>query len=241
VGKNVVFVPECHSTNTLATQLSQNPSASEGTVIITHNQTAGRGQRGNVWHAEPGLNLTLSILLKPGFLMIREQFFLNIITSLAVRDLLMEYIDSDIYIKWPNDILVQKKKVCGILIENQLKGQTIETSIVGIGLNVNQKEFEVSTATSMTLEANRPFELQQVFEKLLGYVEARYLQLKQKKYELLKSTYLQHLYQRGERHHYEAASQQFEGEIIGIAEDGKLAVNADGQIKYFDIKEIRYL
>jgi BirA family biotin operon repressor/biotin-[acetyl-CoA-carboxylase] ligase len=241
VGKNVVFVPECHSTNTLATQLSQNPSASEGTVVITHNQTAGRGQRGNVWFAEPGQNLTLSILLKPGFLLIKEQFFLNIITSLAVRDLLSDYIQSDIYIKWPNDILVHQKKICGILIENQLKGQVIETAVVGIGLNINQRDFEVPTATSLAREANRPFELQIIFENLLSCVEARYLQLKQKNYAALRNAYLQHVYQRGERHQYEAASQKFEGEIIGIGEDGKLAVNTDGQIKYFDIKEIRYL
>jgi BirA family transcriptional regulator, biotin operon repressor / biotin---[acetyl-CoA-carboxylase] ligase len=241
VGKNVVFVPECHSTNTLATQLSQNSSASEGTVIITHYQTAGRGQRGNAWEAEPGLNLTLSLILKPGFLMIRHQFLMNIMAALAVKDLLTEFIPADISIKWPNDILVHKKKICGILIENQLQGQSIQSSVVGIGLNVNQVDFEFDSATSIQREAKRHFVLGDLFEKLLGYVEARYLQLKQNKSDDLKAEYLKNLYRRGERHTYADDTGTFTGEIVGVDDEGKLAVNVGNQMRYFQVKEIKYL
>jgi BirA family transcriptional regulator, biotin operon repressor / biotin---[acetyl-CoA-carboxylase] ligase len=242
VGKNVVFVPECHSTNTLASQLSQNSSVSEGTVVITHHQTAGRGQRGNTWTVEPGQNLTLSICLSPGFLTIKKQFFLNIMTSLAVRDVLEEHLSTpDIYIKWPNDILVHGKKICGVLIENQLTGSTIQGSIIGIGLNVNQHRFELSSATSMFLESNRQFDLQAVFDSILGKIEARYLQLKQLKYAIQKAEYLERLYRRGEQHYYQAERGPFKGEIVGIDEDGRLAVNAGNEMKYFEVKQIRYL
>jgi BirA family transcriptional regulator, biotin operon repressor / biotin---[acetyl-CoA-carboxylase] ligase len=242
VGKNVVFVPECHSTNTLATQLSQNSAVGEGTVVITRFQTAGRGQRGNTWSVEPGQNLTLSVVLTPGFLAVRHQFQLNIMTSLAVRDTLVDLLHiPDISIKWPNDILVHGKKISGILIENQLTGSSIQNSIVGIGVNVNQTRFEISTATSMKNEANQQFDLQHVFEMLLGKIEARYLQVKQSKQSVQLTEYLYSLYRRGERHLYEADSDQFEGEIVGIDDGGRLAINANNEMKYFDVKQIRYL
>lgn len=242
VGKNVVFVPECHSTNTLASQLSQNSPVSEGTVVITRHQTAGRGQRGNTWTVQPGLNLTLSVSLNPGFLAIKNQFFLNITTSLAVRDVLVEHLSmADISIKWPNDILVHGRKICGILIENQLTGSAIQNSIVGIGLNVNQNNFELANATSMVLESKRQFDLQEIFESLMGKLEARYLQLRQQKYTVQKTEYLQSLYRRGERHHFEAGGATFQGEIVGVDEEGRLAVNAGNQMRYFEVKQIRYL
>lgn len=242
VGKNVVFVPECHSTNTLAAQLSQNSTVSEGTVVITENQTAGRGQRGNTWFAEPGQNLTLSVCLNPGFLTIKHQFFLNIIASLAVRDTLAEYLDiAAISIKWPNDVLVHGKKICGILIENQLTGSVIQSSIVGIGLNVNQSSFSLANATSMVSELKRPLVLQDVFNLLLSKLEARYLQLRQQKHGTQKTEYLQRLYRRGERHEFESDTGRFEGEIVGIDEDGRLAINVANEMKYFEVKQIRYL
>ncbi|HEY0655752.1 MAG TPA: biotin--[acetyl-CoA-carboxylase] ligase [Chryseosolibacter sp.] len=242
VGKNVVFVPECHSTNTLAAQLSQNSTVSEGTVVITRHQTAGRGQRGNTWHVQPGVNLTLSVMLTPGFLLIKDQFFLNIITSLAVRETLVELLSTpDISIKWPNDILVHEKKICGILIENQLAGSSIQTSIVGIGLNVNQENFELPNATSMLLQTNRQFELQAVFDLLMGKIEVHYMKLRQQKYSAEKHDYLKALYRRGEHHRFEAAGESFSGEIVGIDDAGRLAVSTGSEIEYFEVKQIRYL
>jgi BirA family transcriptional regulator, biotin operon repressor / biotin---[acetyl-CoA-carboxylase] ligase len=241
VGKNVVYVPECHSTNTLATQLSEKPSASEGTVVITSNQTAGRGQRGNSWIVKPNQNLTMSVILKPGFLMISEQFFLNVIVSLAVRDVLAEFFHEAIYIKWPNDILVHEKKICGILIENQLRGKAIETSVAGIGLNVNQSNLLPDKATSMAVESKRLWNLNEVFSNLLGRLEARYLQLKQQQFAALKSEYLKNLYRKNQNHLYQTDQETFEGEITGVDDQGKLVVNVGGEIRYFEVKQIRYL
>jgi BirA family biotin operon repressor/biotin-[acetyl-CoA-carboxylase] ligase len=241
VGKNVVFVPECHSTNTLATQISQNSSAIEGTVVITSNQTAGRGQRGNVWHVEPNQNITMSIILKPGFLMISEQFFLNVIVSLAILDVLAEFFNEATHIKWPNDILVHEKKICGILIENQLRGKNMETSVIGIGLNVNQTNSLPENATSLAKESKRLWDLDELFGKILGRLESRYLQLKQQKFVVLKTEYLENLYRKNQKHVFQTDSETFKGEITGVDDQGKLVVAVGNEVRYFEVKQIRYL
>ncbi len=241
VGKNVVFVPECHSTNTLALELAQNQSTAEGMVVITSYQTAGRGQRGNTWVVEPGKNVTLSILLKPSFLMIKDQFFLNIITSLAVWDTLKKLLTADIRIKWPNDILVNEGKICGILVENQIRGSVISTSVVGIGLNVNQLEFGGIGATSMRRSANREFDLQEIFETLVSFFEKRYLQLRENKMAGLKSEYLEQLFAMGVVRNFRREDELFAGSITGVNDHGELEILVDGDVRTFRVKEITFV
>src|SRR6185369_12885123 len=105
-----VFVPECQSTNTLLLDLASKSALPEGTVLITSNQFAGRGQRGNTWQAAAGMNLTFSVLFKPSFLAVKNQFALTMVASVAVFDFLKEKNVEGVKIKWPNDILVGKKK-----------------------------------------------------------------------------------------------------------------------------------
>jgi BirA family biotin operon repressor/biotin-[acetyl-CoA-carboxylase] ligase len=241
LGKNLVFVPECHSTNTLALQLSQNTSSFDGSVVITNNQTAGRGQRGNTWEAAPGMNLTFSILLKPQFLHVKDHFYLNLVTSLAIHDFLSGKSIESIHIKWPNDILVHGKKICGILIENQVQGTAIISSIAGIGLNVNQTEFSSGVPTSIKLITSRQSDLQEILDGLLGCLEARYLQLRQNNTEVLKHNYLDRLYWRNETHAFSSADTIFDGRITTVDETGRLAVETAQGLKYFGVKEITYL
>jgi BirA family biotin operon repressor/biotin-[acetyl-CoA-carboxylase] ligase len=241
LAKKLIFVPECHSTNTLALDFSQQQDFPDGTVVITNHQTAGRGQRGNVWEAEAGKNLTLSILLKTSFLQIKHQFFLNIFTSLAVHDLIFDLTGKPASIKWPNDILVNGKKLCGILIENQLRGSIVSCSIVGIGLNVNQINYDFTTATSLRAGSEMDFDLNEVFEKLMMNIESRYLQLKQNKMEPLKEEYLNKLYWRNETREFSSAGKNFKGNILGIDDSGRLSVDTEEGLKVFDIKEITYV
>lgn len=113
-----------------------------GTVVTTREQTAGRGQRGNSWEAEPGKNLTFSILLKPKYIKAQQQFYVSEIVSIAIVDVLKKLItNKNVLIKWPNDIYVDNDKICGILIENALMGNSIDRSIAGIGININQRKF----------------------------------------------------------------------------------------------------
>ncbi len=242
LGKNLVFMPECHSTNTFALQLCQHPtSIAEGTVVITDHQTAGRGQRGNVWLAEPGLNLTFSIILKPAFLAVSDQFYLNIFTSLAIQDYLKERGCKDVAIKWPNDILIGEKKICGILIENQISGSRISHTVIGIGLNINQRTFAMDTATSLRLNIDREYELQDELGLLLSFIEARYLQIKQNHLAMLKVAYIDNLYKIGEKRRFLANDKYFEGIICGIDESGRLRVKINGEERSFGFKEISYV
>ncbi len=244
IGSKLIYLPECHSTNTTALQLLQQESLPEGTVIITDRQLAGRGQRGNSWEAVSGQNLTFSMVLRPRFLPIQDQFLLNISISLAISDFLTDLQLSGAAIKWPNDLYAGSKKLGGILIESSLKNAQLEWSVIGIGINVNQKEFSVPTATSLALELGCDHSLQQLLDQLLKALEVRYLQLmKQKKTQELRREYLERMYWLGEWHLFETEGKQFTGKIVGIDPRGKLAVlhQQEEQLHYYGIQQIRYL
>jgi BirA family biotin operon repressor/biotin-[acetyl-CoA-carboxylase] ligase len=241
IGQNLVFVPECHSTNDLALQLCQQSSSPEGTVVITDNQTKGRGQRGNTWQTDVGKNFTFSLILKPTFLAIQDQFYLNIFTSLAIVDYLKTHASKALQVKWPNDIMADGKKICGILIENQIRGTSFEQTIVGIGLNVNQKTFSMSTPTSLAILTEKEYNLFTELEILLKKIEIRYLQLREGKLSLLKEDYLRAMYWSGEKHTFSDHQEIFEGTIEGIDHSGKLMLNVRGSSRSFAMKEISYM
>jgi BirA family transcriptional regulator, biotin operon repressor / biotin---[acetyl-CoA-carboxylase] ligase len=241
IGKKLVFVPECHSTNTLANELSENTSVPEGTVILTDHQTAGRGQRGNSWETAPASNLTLSIVINPKFLSVKDHFFLNIFTSLTIHDLLRDKLNATVNIKWPNDIMVNGKKICGILIENQIQGHEVSKAVVGIGLNVNQTIFSTPSATSMALESDHAFNREEVLDELCSLFETRYLQLRQGKLNELHQAYLGSLYWRDEKRTFETQGGEFSGVISGVDRSGKLVVATASESRLFDLKEIKYV
>lgn len=256
VGKNIVFLPSCHSTNDIAAKMipgmaipgmdipsSEQQDVFEGTVIVTNHQTAGRGQRGNTWEAAPGDNLTLSLILKPNFLRPFEQFELNIAISLGVHDFLSEFLSDELKIKWPNDIYVETRKIGGILIENTIQGAFLSHSIIGIGLNINQMNFAVPTATSLKKETHQPFryDLEPLLEKLLIQLEKRYLQLRQTDREVLKKDYLSVLFRYRQKAYYQANNQTFIGAITGISDVGQLQIESEGERLSFGMKEIVFV
>lgn len=240
VGKKLVYVPECHSTNTLAAELSQRGSVVEGTLVITSNQFGGRGQRGNQWISEPGKNLTFSLILKPIFLKPDQQFRLTQVISLAVADYTKGRTHHVVKIKWPNDVLANNKKICGILIENSISGDTIQNSIVGVGLNINQTEFTENKGTSLKNEMGLDFDLQYELNELLLCIEVRYLQLRDGKIERLAEDYLQRLYRIGEVHSFRIGDNKKQGVIEGVDQRGRLVVLIDDVKQFFDLKEISF-
>ena len=215
----------------------------EGTVIITDNQTAGRGQRGNSWEASSGENLTFSLILKPFFLKASDQFQLNVAVSMGVFDFLSEFIDENLKVKWSNDIYVGDKKMGGILIENSLQGYKIGHSIVGIGLNINQTEFINERATSLRKITENPlkYDLSELLKKLLENIEINYLRIKNNDYEELKIRYLHNLFRFNEYHYFKRNGQIFLGQIVGIDENGKLGIETDGNLIHFDFKEVEFV
>src|SRR5690606_5132008 len=219
------------STNSLAHQISQQSPVNEGTLVITDHQTAGKGQRGNIWEAEPGRNLTFSLILKPGFLPVSKQFFLNIVICLALKDYLKEHTPHSIYIQWPNDILVHQKKISGVLIENQVQGSAIAYAIAGVGLNINQDDFSVASATSLSLITGKVHALDDALPPLLGFIERRYLHLRAGHESLLIEQYLAALYRRHEKHSFSSNGNTFEGIIEDLEADGRLRVRVGDEVR----------
>ncbi|MCE7994256.1 MAG: biotin--[acetyl-CoA-carboxylase] ligase [Roseivirga sp.] len=234
-------MPTCHSTNEVAREMAQKPDTLEGTVIICQSQTKGRGQRGNSWESDPGQNLTLSIVLRPGFLKIQEQFFLNIITSLAVRDVVTHFLPkADVKVKWPNDVLIGNRKTAGILIENVINRNRIEYAVIGIGLNVNQTAFATPRATSLRIESGVSFDTTDVFEQLMSSIEHYYLKLKSGRLKEVKSEYLQYLFGFRQKRNY-LAEFRFEGVIEDVTDTGFLVVSDKRGRQNYDFKEIEFI
>lgn len=241
IGQQLYFLPLCESTNSEAQQLLIKNGATEGCTVVAARQTKGRGQRGNSWEAEPGKNVTLSVILSPSFLAARQQFHLNMAVSLAVLDLLREQGLPEAQVKWPNDLYFQDKKLGGILIENSVNGYKLQHSIIGIGLNVNQLQFEYPTATSLAIETGHQLDVREVTVRLLELLEKRYLQLRSGHTGQLRHAYLQALYRYQEVHGYMVEGRQVQGQILGVDEDGHLAVEIENELRYFRFKEISYI
>lgn len=242
LGKDVHFLPECHSTNDIALNLVRTRQADEGSVVICNHQTKGKGQRGNVWQSKPGENLTFSLVLRPDFMDISEQFYLNMSISNSIRRLLQEYVPQ-LKVKWPNDLFVPGfGKVVGVLIENTFSGKEWEFAVVGIGININQLDFESDKASSIRSITGSEFDLEELFRLLITQIEQGYIQLKKGKWKEIKAEYLMHLYRMNSWADYSANGEQFSGKIVGISADGKLEMELENEEKaLFGLKEISFL
>jgi len=246
IGQNAIYLLETESTNSYAIQLLKNVNPPEGTVVYTTNQTHGRGQRGNSWDTEPGLNLALSYIVKPSFLNANKLFFLYIISALAVHDLMAELLDPsqfDIKIKWPNDILVNSKKIAGILNENSMSNTLVNSSIIGIGVNINQINFSESIkATSvkiLTAKENKP---ENVLKLLNRHFENYYLKLKNESFDSLLKTYYTHFYKLYELTDFIINHQSKKLIVKGINNHGFLHLqDSKGTDHFYDIKEVKWV
>ncbi len=266
---NQCFVGQvCHrhaelpSTQDTARALLAHEQVPEGTAVRADHQTAGRGQFGNRWADRPGENLLVTIIFYPTFLRASEQFRLSQLAALALHDTLVE-IASPLHlftpspthlitIKWPNDLYLGERKVAGVLIENSLVGEQIQSTLIGIGLNVNQREFppELPNPTSLAVAFGQNFDLDRVADLLFKNLEIRYLQLKHREQIAANSPilkiaddYRQRLFRLGQTSQFQetASGKIFSGKILGTAPSGHLQVEmADGQTREFDLKEIAF-
>jgi len=246
VGKVFLDFDTLPSTNEYAMNLLSKSKPSEGTVISTRHQSAGRGQYGSNWHSESGKAITLSVIFHPLFLNIREQFDLNIAIALGVYDCLRENCRIvDLSVKWPNDVYVGNRKLGGILIQNTISKGKITASVVGIGLNLNQHRFpnNLPNPTSILLESGVEYDRDELINQLCSYLESYYLLLKAGKIDQLRERYYKALYNFQMPAQYERADgSQFTGVITGIRREGHLCVkNETGVVEMFDFKEIKLL
>ena len=244
VGHNLITLKEVDSTNTfLKDAVSKSAPLMEGTVIMADRQFAGRGQAANSWQSEAGKNLTFSILLNPVFLKIERQFELNKAISIALNDVLTKYLGDCVYIKWPNDIYVNNKKIGGILIENIIQGKKFKHAIIGIGLNVNQVNFadNLKNISSLKQELHQDYHLMGLLGEICSAIEAKYLQLKAGLFKKINEDYLSRIYLIGEIASFKFDGSIQNGKIIGITETGQLILEINEEIRYFNNKEIEFI
>lgn len=217
----------------------------EGTVVFTPAQTAGRGQQNNVWVSDPHQNLTFSVILYPRRIPVDRLFTLNKLASLALQSTLQTFLPTaEIQVKWPNDILVNRKKIAGILIENQLDGRGLRASIIGIGLNVNQTAFPPEFAhrtTSLQLESGQQNIPQEVLQHFCKNLEVLYQPLLRGNSDLLDRAYLQHLFGYQEDIEVILDGEQQTVHLVGVDKMGRLAIAQEQRLRYLQMKEIAFV
>ena len=222
----IVHIDETDSTNRwLQKYLATDERDDANMVVWAEYQTAGRGCGTNQWESERGKNLTFSILIHPKDLPATQQFHISMAISLAICEALEQYI-GDVSIKWPNDIYWRNGKIGGILIENTLKGSIIMESIIGVGLNVNQRIFQIcehETDREALLK-----EILEAFERTLG--------------SKIREQYLSKLYRRKGYHPYADKEGAFMAEIVTVEDDGHLVLHDDnGKERRYAFKEVQFI
>jgi len=246
IGKVVIHLPLIKSTNKYAINLLAKSKPSNGTVVFTNNQTEGRGQFGTSWESQAGQNMTLSIIVYPSFLTVNQQFNLNLCVALGIIDFLKSDRNlTGLRIKWPNDIYHGNKKLGGILIQNTINSASIKSSVIGIGLNVNQTTFsdKLPNPVSLATLGGSRYDVEQLVPGILQAIEYRYLQLKANKTDLLLTDYLEGLYLKDIPSVFTRQNGiSFKGSIQTINAIGQLVVlnHETNQLESFNLKEIKF-
>ena len=244
IGQNTIYLDKVASTNDYLRELLSNfKPLAEGTAILAGEQFQGKGQRGSTWVSEPGKNLTTSILLKPHFLSIAQQFALSATVAIAVVNWLKRKTEQAVTVKWPNDIYVGNKKIVGILIENKLKGNKIEASIVGIGININQVNFDTATTiTSLAVLTDKAdYVIKDLAVELFESIQQEYNNLSTQSWQSILDHYNESLFWRDQERPFLVAGEKKTGIIKAVGIDGQLQVLIDNKLQKFNIKEISHL
>ncbi|MEM7573168.1 MAG: biotin--[acetyl-CoA-carboxylase] ligase [Bacteroidota bacterium] len=252
---------EIDSTNAeLVRRLSVNPPPPGGFLLTAQHQTSGRGQSGKQWHSTAGKNWMGSLLLHPVHLFADQAFRLSQVCALAVKETVEQFIPNytsvkeddsagkpTVSIKWPNDILVDGRKIAGILIQTGIQGRQLSWAILGIGLNANQKAFPASLArpaTSLALESRQLIDLKVLQSQLLSRLQYFYEQSAHPNFRTLDQAYQLHLFQRDELSHYRdlKSNKTFKGLLRGTDMQGRLLLDGpQGRLTTYDPQTIAFL
>ena len=240
----IIKLDAIDSTNRFLKALSAQESCENFTVVSTESQTEGKGQRGSGWVSEVGKNLTFSVLYNQRVEGITSLFTLNMIIALSIVEALKTVSNLNFVIKWPNDILAENKKIGGILIENTFKNSSEVQSIIGIGLNVNQSQFEnLPQASSLFLLENKVFNRETMLISIVNQLEFNLKQLPILGETHFWNAYHQILFKKDVVSAFESvAGYRFVGKIQEVTQEGKLAVLLeDDSVQFFDVKEVKML
>ncbi|MEM9671175.1 MAG: biotin--[acetyl-CoA-carboxylase] ligase [Cyclobacteriaceae bacterium] len=238
-GKQLFYYPSCGSTNQIASQLIRDKQAEHGALVWTDHQVAGRGQQNKSWESEAGQNIAASLIVYPQW-SVSQQFYLNMAVSLAIREAIQHFLSDLVLIKWPNDIFIQDRKLVGILIQNSLMADKIHTSVIGMGINVNQQEFCAPRATSLAKEIDQQFSRGEILNLVLVRMESRYQQLLSQDYVSIKSDYESYLLGKDELRIFSDNNEKFSGMIIGVDSSGRLMIRVENEVLRYNFQEIVY-
>jgi BirA family biotin operon repressor/biotin-[acetyl-CoA-carboxylase] ligase len=232
----IVHIEETDSTNRWLRD--HTPSQSGEHVVVADYQTAGRGCGTNSWESERGKNLTFSMLIHPEGMLAKAQFRITEVVSVALCETLETYINNKVEIKWPNDIYVGNRKLCGILIENRLQGSEIKDSIIGIGLNVNQRVFlsDAPNPVSLFQLTGQETDLDMLLNRFLAAFERVAVR------PTVSQDYRKRLYRKHIPALYEDRLGRFEATLTDVLPDGRLVLNdASGYAHTYAFKEVRFI
>jgi len=228
------------STNLHASDLLSGKMITEPTVIVADFQTGGKGQGGNVWESEASQNLLFSLVIFPKKIKTKEQFYISKIVAIAVKEAISAHLQK-VKIKWPNDILVDKQKISGILIENTLKGDMIGSCIIGVGINVNQTKFSIP-AVSLKSIRGKEFDCNAILESFINTFHYWLEILQNRDFTQIDLEYYKGLYGFQENLWFSWGGIEFEAIVEGVEPDGYLVLKAkDGKIFKFGFREVEFL
>ena len=239
--KNQIKLNTIDSTNRFLLEFNKSSKISGPIVVTADYQSEGKGRTSKSWFSNRGENLLISLLINHN-LHINKKFDLSILISLALKDFLSIYLNDDIHIKWPNDLIIKNKKIAGFIIDNLVQKSNIHTSVIGVGVNVNQLKFNFFSplATSISLENNCNYNLDDMKNNLLSCIENRYINFE--KNSTLYNEYLNYLYLKDKFSFFEINLKRVEAKIINVSEKGELFVQfKNDKIESFLLDEIKFL
>lgn len=246
IGQRFIELPSVGSTNKFAADLLAAGAAVHGTVILAHEQTEGRGQRGRSWTSAPGLDIATSVVLLFDGWPVAHQFALSKVAALAVHDVVADALRSrgsadGVRIKWPNDILVDSRKVAGILIQNEVLGGAVKSAVVGIGINVNCDALDPALkATSLRMATGRHHDRMALLEQLCQRLE-HWLDAMLRGDEALDHRYRDLLWARDGQAQFELDGAPMQGRPLDVDSTGRLLVRtADGRVEAHGLDRLRF-
>lgn len=231
------------STNSYLKDLAKTCALEDSTVVLTNKQTNGRGQLESHWQSQPNNSLTFSVFKRFKNISISQQWYVSMAVALSISEMLESLKIPEIRIKWPNDIMSRGKKCCGILIENTTRGSVLDTSIIGIGLNVNEQHFEdLPNATSMQLSSGQVFNISEVLALLLKQLEIQLNRLENGAFSAVFDDYNRTLFKRDKVAVFSTKNKgPFNAMIKGVTKEGLLLLENEAEIlETFNLKELKY-
>lgn len=241
IGNKIIHLDEVDSTNNYTAKLISAGNVTHGTVILADKQLNGRGQRGSLWSSSPN-QFTCSYYLEPAFLSVEHLVFLNMGAALAVRNTIQRNLPAEtVQIKWPNDVLINNKKIAGILIETQIQSNRLQSVILGVGVNLNQ-QIELESSCSFEQLSSIVPTNQNLAIDLANELDVVYTQLKEKKFDEIQTDYLSSLWRIQETQTVICnQTEKLIGKITGVDSTGNLLFETAKKNYSFGIKEVSFL